>query len=294
MSWIQITFEGSAESATLLSDTLSELGAASVTLQDSGDQPIFEPAPGTAPVWGATQVTALFPEGSSAKTIAADVAQRIAPEPLPAWRSEPLEERDWSRVWMNDFHPMQFGRNIWIVPSWLEPPEPDATNIMLDPGLAFGSGTHPTTGLCLDWLDGLELEGRQVIDYGCGSGILAIAGAKLGAASVLAIDIDPQALTATESNAEQNGVAAEIITALPETAPIFSADVVVANILAGPLVELAPKLAGLLNPGGKIGLSGILEQQAQMVIDAYSPYFELAPVAQREEWIRISGSRLNR
>ncbi|OOZ41574.1 ribosomal protein L11 methyltransferase [Solemya pervernicosa gill symbiont] len=293
MDWIQITFESSAKDAERLSETLSELDAASVSLKDSGDQPIFEPELGTEPLWGDTQVVALFPGSIDLDALMKELSHRIRPIKLPPWKQEPLEERDWTREWMTDFKPIQFGERIWVVPSWHEPPEPEAINIMLDPGLAFGSGTHPTTALCLEWLDGLDLHDKQVIDYGCGSGILAIAAAKLGARAALGIDIDPQALTATRDNAEQNGVAEKINVALPENAPEFETEVVVANILAGPLVELAPQLSALLPAGGQIGLSGILEEQAKMVRDAYLPFFAMAEPVVRDDWVRLSGVRLD-
>jgi ribosomal protein L11 methyltransferase len=190
---------------------------------------------------------------------------------------------------MKNFHPIQFGDRLWICPSWLEAPEPNAINIMLDPGLAFGTGTHPTTALCLNWLDGVDLTGKTVIDYGCGSGILAIAAALLGATRVIGVDIDPQALEATRENAKRNNVKVE--TYLSGDCPSIQADVLLANILAGPLQSLAPQFASLTRPGADIVLSGILHTQAQTVADAYGTWFNMNPAMQKEDWVRIDGLR---
>ena len=207
-----------------------------------------------------------------------------------AYKIEQIEDKDWEREWMDNFHPMQFGKRLWICPSWREVPDPKAVNVMLDPGLAFGTGTHPTTALCLEWLDGLGLQGKTVIDFGCGSGILAIAALKLGAKSAVGIDIDPQAILASRNNAEQNGVADRLQLCLSDERPSdLNADVVVANILAGPLKELYPVISQLVKPNGDLGLSGILATQAQSVCNVYAEGFVLALVAEREEWCRITG-----
>lgn len=191
---------------------------------------------------------------------------------------------------MDNFHPMQFGKRLWICPSWREVPDPNAVNVMLDPGLAFGTGTHPTTALCLQWLDSLDLEGKTVIDFGCGSGILAIAALKLGAKRAIGIDIDPQAILASTNNAEANGVADRLELFLAKDQPAdLQADVVVANILAGPLKELAPNIITLVKPQGDLGLSGILASQAESVCEAYAHDFNLDPVVEKEEWCRITG-----
>ncbi|CSB25999.1 50S ribosomal protein L11 methyltransferase [Vibrio cholerae] len=204
-----------------------------------------------------------------------------------------MEDKDWEREWMDNFHPMQFGRRLWICPSWREVPDPQAVNVMLDPGLAFGTGTHPTTALCLEWLDNLDLTGKTVIDFGCGSGILAIAAIKLGAAKVIGIDIDPQALLASKDNAARNGVEDQIEVYLPKDQPEgLVADVVVANILAGPLRELSPIIKGLLKPGGQLAMSGILDTQAESVAEFYRDDLELDPIAEKSEWCRISGRKL--
>ncbi|VEH65541.1 50S ribosomal protein L11 methyltransferase [Rodentibacter pneumotropicus] len=207
-----------------------------------------------------------------------------------AYKIEQIEDKDWEREWMDNFHPMQFGKRLWICPSWREVPDENAVNVMLDPGLAFGTGTHPTTALCLEWLDGLDLKGKTVIDFGCGSGILAIAALKLGAKSAVGIDIDPQAILASRNNAEQNGVADRLQLFLSDEKPTaLKADVVVANILAGPLKELYPAISRLVKENGELGLSGILETQAQSVCETYAQTFTLDPVEVREEWSRITG-----
>ena len=193
---------------------------------------------------------------------------------------------------MDNFHPMRFGERLWIVPSWHAAPEPDAVNLLLDPGLAFGTGTHPTTSLCLQWLDAQQLQGKTLIDFGCGSGILAIAGLLLGAEHAVGTDIDIQALEASRDNAQRNQVADDRFDLyLPEQMPDTPADVLVANILAGPLVSLAPRLASLVKPGGLLALSGILAEQTDEILQAYRDDFELDPVANQEGWIRVSGRR---
>jgi ribosomal protein L11 methyltransferase len=212
--------------------------------------------------------------------------------PLPEFRAEILEDKDWERAWMEHYQPMRFGQRLWVCPSWREPPEPDAVNLLLDPGLAFGTGTHPTTALCLEWLEGQALNAVQVIDYGCGSGILGIAALLLGAHHVMAVDIDPQALTATADNLARNRLPSErLSTYLPLNAPKRQADVLLANILAGPLCELAPTLAERVRPGGRILLSGLLSQQADQLISTYSRWFAMDAPAEREGWIRLSGTR---
>ena len=297
MSWLQLVFESDRTRAPALEDALLEIGALSVTLQDSADEPVFEPGVGETPLWQATRVLALFELAADATSADVDslttslivaLQQRV---PLPAWRAEQLQDQAWERAWMADFQPMRFGRRLWICPSWAEPPDPEGVVLALDPGLAFGTGTHPTTALCLEWLDGQPLQDCTVIDYGCGSGILGIAALLLGARRVVAVDNDPQALIATRDNAERNHIAPErLITCLPGQLPDDSAaDVRVANILAGPLQDLAPLLSGLTRTGGRLALSGILHEQAEAVADAYRANFELAPIVQRDDWIRIDG-----
>lgn len=217
MPWIQIRINATAKTADKVSNMLLGRGAQAVTFMDAKDVPVYEPMPGETPLWGETEVMGLFDaETDPAPTIA--FFQQIFGEDV-GYKVEQLEDKDWVREWMDHFHPMQFGERLWICPSWRDVPNPDAVNVMLDPGLAFGTGTHPTTALCLQWLDGLDLAGKTVVDFGCGSGILGIAALKLGAARVIGIDIDPQAIQASRDNAERNGVADQIELYLPADQP---------------------------------------------------------------------------
>lgn len=291
MAWLQLTFQTNPAQADALEDLLSSLGASAVTMKDAADQPLYEPDLGTTPLWQQTVVEALFPADTDMQPIYAVLEKKHQDGSIPAWQTETLEDQDWERAWMDDFKPMRFGKRLWIVPSWHEPPDPDAVNLLLDPGLAFGTGTHPTTALCLEWLDAQDVVGKQVIDFGCGSGILALAAARLGAAHVRGTDIDPQALQATRENAERNQVADRIEASLPAHMPAGMADILLANILAGPLETLAPLLASHVRPGGLIVLSGILADQAEHLLDVYSEYFEMDPVVLRDEWARLSGVR---
>ncbi len=292
MPWIQLKINTTGRDAESLSDAIVDSGAVSVTFQDTHDNPVYEPLPGETRLWGDTDVIGLY----DASTDMAAVIEALAGHPLlgPGFihKVEQLEDKDWEREWMDNFHPMRFGDRLWICPSWRPVPDENAVNVMLDPGLAFGTGTHPTTALCLQWLDSLDLQGKTLIDFGCGSGILAIAALKLGAARAIGIDIDPQAIQASHDNAERNGVADRLELYLSEDKPDnLSADVVVANILAGPLRELAPLISLLPKSGGLLGLSGILASQASGVAAAYAGLFELDPVAEKEEWCRITGYR---
>lgn len=291
MSWIQLKINSIASNAEPLSEILQQCGALSVTLLDRDDTPIFEPLPGKTPLWDNTCVCGLFDANTDIVTTVVAVLER---HPLFAghfaYHTEILQDKDWEREWMVNFHPMKFGNRLWICPGWCEVPDPQAVNVMLDPGLAFGTGTHPTTALCLQWLDSLDLTGKTLIDYGCGSGILAIAALKLGATQVIGIDIDPQAIQASEDNAQRNGVQSHLALYLADQQPpALQADIVIANILAEPLRELAPSISTLVKPGGGIGLSGILTRQASTVLNAYQPWFSLHPISEQEEWCRISG-----
>ncbi|MFM5577882.1 50S ribosomal protein L11 methyltransferase [Aeromonas veronii] len=290
MPWIQIRINATAKTADKVSNMLLGRGAQAVTFMDAKDVPVYEPMPGETPLWGETEVMGLFDaETDPAPTIA--FFQQIFGENV-GYKVEQLEDKDWVREWMDHFHPMQFGERLWICPSWRDVPNPDAVNVMLDPGLAFGTGTHPTTALCLQWLDGLDLTGKTVVDFGCGSGILGIAALKLGAARVIGIDIDPQAIQASRDNAARNGVADQIELYLPADQPQdVEADVVVANILAGPLRELAPLIAGHGKPGSLMALSGVLESQAPELETIYGQWFEIDPTAVKEEWCRLSGRK---
>ncbi|CAM3288779.1 50S ribosomal protein L11 methyltransferase [Xenorhabdus nematophila] len=290
MPWIQLRLNTTGQQAEALGDELVESGAVSVTFQDSHDTPIFEPLPGETRLWGDTDVIGLYDAETDMKVVVSQLEQVPALGKEFIHKIEQLEDKDWEREWMDNFHPMCFGKRLWICPSWREVPEPGAVNVMLDPGLAFGTGTHPTTSLCLQWLDGLDLAGKTVIDFGCGSGILAIAALKLGAKHAIGIDIDPQAIQASRDNAERNGVSGQLTLYLSKDQPAdLECDIVIANILAGPLRELAPIIGSLPKSGGLLGLSGVLASQAEGVAQAYDNEFIIDPIAEQEEWCRITG-----
>lgn len=291
MSWLQLIIQCNGNLTEQLDDALMALGACAVTLVDNADQPLFEPPPGATPVWDESRLTALFEKDVDLDQIITTLKQLVPVEPFPDYRCEALEDKDWEREWMDNYHPMQFGQRLWVCPSWKEAPEPGAVNLMLDPGLAFGTGTHPTTSLCLQWLDGLDLADKTLIDYGCGSGILAIAGLLLGAQRAIGIDNDPQALTASRDNANRNNVLERLEVFSPEAAPDDQADVLIANILAGPLITLVDQIAERIKPGGLIALSGILEEQKELVLNAYQEKFTDLQITQLEDWIRISGKK---
>ncbi len=277
---------------------LEDAGALAVTLLDAeADTPnehaILEPGVGETPLWGEVALSALFDadtDRAGLVHVLTELVPEIAPEQI---RFREVADQDWTRAWMDQFRPMRFGRRLWIYPSTIEPPtdDPDAVIVRLDPGLAFGTGTHPTTALCLAWLDGLDLAGKTVIDFGCGSGVLAIAALKLGAARVIGVDNDPQALVASRDNAERNQVAARIELFAPEDFDDAAADVFVANILAGPLAELAPRFAACCKAGAPIALSGILAGQEAELLERYREGFDDLVVTAHEDWVRISGRR---
>lgn len=292
MSWLQLRVQADCDNSSAIEDALLAAGAVSVTFEDSADQPILEPAIGETPLWDNTRVTGLFPADTDTD-LATVTATAALGASLPAYRWEILEDRDWEREWMDNFHPIPCGERLWICPSWREPPQPEAVNLLLDPGLAFGTGTHPTTFLCLQWLDRADLSGKTVLDYGCGSGILGIAALLLGAREVVAVDNDPQALIATRENATRNGLAeTQITTLLPnQLAATTIADITVANILAEPLISLVETLRDHTRPGGQIALSGILESQAPTLQARYQPWFALDSLAQLDGWACLSGRR---
>jgi len=298
MPWIQLQIPADPDNADQLEDLLMEMGADAVSMEDAADQPLYEPDPGTTPLWSQTTVTGLFDSGRNIEQLCADVRDvwhQQTQQALPEIEVTLVEDKDWERAWMDDFQPLKFGERLWIVPSWHEAPDPSAANLMLDPRLAFGTGTHPTTALCLEWLDGQDVKDRQVIDYGCGSGILGLASLLLGAAHVIGVDTDPQALEASRENARRNSVdQRKLDLYLPEDEPDTRADVMLANILAQPLIGLASHLAALTRPGGDLVLSGILSNQAREVMAAYEPWFVMDEPEQREEWIRLTGRRNDR
>jgi len=278
-------------------EALEDIGALSVTLQDADaetpdEQAIFEPCVGELPLWPTITLNALFDEHTDRRGLTEALGELLPWLEPDQVQYRDIADQDWERAWMDTFKPMQFGRRLWIYPWNIEPPaDDDAVVVRLDPGLAFGSGTHPTTALCLEWLDAQALQGRSVIDYGCGSGILAIAALKLGAASAVGVDNDPQALTASADNAERNEVAERLALFLPEDHDVEPADVFVANILAGPLAELAPTFAAAARPGAPFAISGILKGQEDELLERYAEWFEELRADTREDWVRISGRR---
>ena len=290
--WRQLSAATGEAYAEPLADRLFELGALSVTFQDEGDQPLFEPKPGETPIWRDTRVIALFEMDVDLDLVRSAVEAGFAAEACSDWRIEEVQDQAWERAWLEHFQPMQFGRRLWIIPTGFAPPDQqDAVCVSLDPGLAFGTGTHPTTALCLQWLDGQDLAGQTVVDYGCGSGILAVAALLLGAESAVATDIDPQALTASADNARKNQVEDRLHCCPPGRLPKLQADLLLANILANPLIELAGQIAGHVRPGGRLALSGILREQAEDVRRAYQPYFTMEEAEFLEDWTRLSGVR---
>jgi ribosomal protein L11 methyltransferase len=287
----EIEFPLGALSPETVEDALTEVGSSSVTFSDRGDEPVLEPGPGEVRLWSDTQVRALFDDSHDALDCLARLAERLGPHIAATARVRAVENRDWERVWLRDWKAMRFGRRLWVCPTSEEPPsDPQAVVVRLDPGLAFGTGTHPTTALCLQMLDALPLAGRSVIDYGCGSGILGIAALKLGAAHVVGVDLDPQALIATRDNAARNGVADKLETqGVPAT--LVPASCVLANILAQPLIELEPILTAACEMRADLFLSGLLKSQAYAVRAAYSARFDIVQVFGREDWCCIHARR---
>lgn len=289
MAWLQLRINTSSEHAEDIGDMLTANGSQAVTYVDAKDTPMYEPKPGEVMLWPDTQVVGLFEADADMKRILQRLGKAKVLGPDFKYKLEPLEDKDWEREWMDNFHPMQFGTRLWICPSWRDVPDPNAVNVMLDPGLAFGTGTHPTTALCLRWLDGIDLTGKTVVDFGCGSGILALAALKLGADRVIGIDIDPQALQATKENARRNSVEDRLDVYLPEDQPELQADVVMANILSGPLLELQDVISDYCKSNGLLVLSGILSEQVGNIEDAYQRDFTLDTSAIDGEWARVSG-----
>jgi ribosomal protein L11 methyltransferase len=291
MPWLQLNIITSRDQASRLENALLASGAASVTLQDNADQPILEPALGETPLWDNVKITGLYEADidTAATTIK---AQKNFGKALPEHAWELLEDKDWEREWMKNYHAIRCGEKLWICPSWQQPPEPDKVNLMLDPGLAFGTGTHPTTFMCLQWIDKQDFSGLRIMDYGCGSGILGIATLLLGAEQVIGVDIDHQALLATRENARRNQLAEDAMPVfLPARTPQQPVDVMLANILAGPLAELAPTLSGLTKTGGKLCLSGILAIQAETVMKAYEDWFDFDPITTQDEWVCLTATK---
>ena len=294
MPWLQIRVHTTPEQVPALEDVLLECGALVVTFEDVHDDPVYEPELNTTPLWKHTKVTGLFEADADVESSRPIIDSKALELNIELdIKIEILEDKDWVREWMDSYHPIQFGNRLWVCPSWREVPDPKAVTLMLDPGLAFGTGTHPTTALCLQWLDSIDCQNKTIIDYGCGSGILGIAALLLGASNMIGIDIDPQAVQATQANAERNNIDPNRLEVkLPPYDSDLQAEIVVANILAGPLAHLAPTIANLVALGGQLALSGILATQTQEVVDAYTPWFTIDSVVEQDEWVRIVGTKV--
>ncbi len=293
MTWLQLRFTCDAATATQLAELLAERGALAVSLGDAEDQPVYEPQAGSTPLWPNTRVSGLFPGAENPRQLLAELQRRLAPARLPAVAVQALEDQDWVRLHQDGFAPACFGERLWVVPSWAQAPclAAGQASLTLDPGLAFGTGSHPTTAMCLDWLAGRDMGGIEAVDYGCGSGILAVAAARLGARRVWAVDNDPQALAATRATATANEVGDRVKVREPETLPSLTVDLLVSNILANTLSDLAQTLSLLLAPGGCLALSGILTEQSPAVAASFAPWCALQPVAARDDWVLLAGTR---
>ncbi len=287
--WLQLSCSLPNEVAEGVSELLESHGALAVTFSELGDQALLEPAPGETPLWQQTRLTALFEIDANLGEIQASLEKHF-PDTVTDFHQERLEDQPWERAWLEHFKPLAFGR-LWICPSGQTPPAPEGIRLVLDPGLAFGTGTHPTTALCLEWLAQQDLQQLTLVDYGCGSGILAVAALLLGARQADAVDINPQPLIATKENADKNRVAKQLICCYPQSMPDLTVDVVVANILATPLIELAPKITKIIARGGKLALSGIMENQIADVQRAYSGQIQFEAPIFREGWVLLTGNR---
>ena len=292
MAWWQLSVQSTADELEQTENSLLAIGAVCITLSDAQDSPIYEPLPGDSPVWKHSVVTGMFETTRQLEDLYDELIKLLPDHQVATASQSILEDQDWERIHLQHFKPIQCAHKLWVVPGWLSPPDPSAINIQLDPGLAFGTGSHPTTRLCLEWMAHQDIKHQSVIDYGCGSGILAIAACKLGASSVFAVDIDPQALSASRENALRNDIEAKMLhISLATQLEIVQADLLIANILSGPLIGLAPRFADLVKPEGRILLSGILKHQVNDVKSAYQPFFNLDSEKESEDWVRITGSR---
>ena len=295
MAWLSLKIEADEQTAGVLSDALLELGALAADIEDANaetdqEQPIFgEPGEPVDSVWQNSIVSGLFAEDADIPAIVAAATEAAHLTDTPRYRVITVEEQDWVRLTQSQFDPIKISPRLWIIPTWHTPPDPAAINLILDPGLAFGTGSHPTTHLCLQWLDRNIHGGESVLDYGCGSGILAIAALKLGAGRAMGIDIDPQAVIASKQNAEQNQAEAEFF--LPDATLNTQADIVVANILANPLKVLAPMLAQAVRPGGQIVLSGVLAPQAEETLAIYRQWFDINVDGDIDGWVCLAGTK---
>lgn len=297
MNWQQFSMDLGPLDPDIAEDMFTRHGAQSVTLSDAADNPVLEPAPGEVPLWQDTRITGLFAADTDFAALLRELTAAFAPLPVPPHQLQALEDRAWEREWLKDFKPMKFGKRLWICPGDMPVEQADAVIVRLDPGLAFGTGTHATTAMCLDWLDSLDFTPQtRVLDYGCGSGVLAIAALRLGAASAVAMDIDPQAELATAQNASNNQVADRLLVLGSDAAIKGSFPVVIANILAGPLTELVDCITSRTSEGGKLALSGVLSAQVLDIMRAYEPYVRFEEPVIREQdgqsWALLSGTRI--
>jgi ribosomal protein L11 methyltransferase len=290
--WYEAVFTVQAQHVESAESALYELGALSVTLQDAADQPLLEPAPGETPLWNSSVMTGLFGQEVNPDALLSSLQAALGADMAAGYRLRRVENQAWERVWMEDYRPMHFGQRLSVYPSHITPENPERINIILDPGLAFGTGTHPTTALCLRWLDTQELTGKICIDYGCGSGILAVAALKSGAQHVYAVDIDQQALSATRQNAKRNGVASGLSAMAADKTGLVQADIVLANILSNTLIQLAKTLTALVKPGGALAMSGILHEQAAAVRGAFADAFDFELQNMAEDWVLLVARRL--
>lgn len=289
--WQQLSLTIKGAALEQVEAVLYQLGALAITLKDAADQPLLEPAPGELPLWDNITVDALFEQSTHPELLITALNQALSELDLSTLKTEFVKDQAWERAWMDRFQPMCFGKRLWIYPTHIPPANPNLVNVLLDPGLAFGSGTHPTTALCLQWLDQQPLDGKTIIDYGCGSGVLAIAACKLGAKHAYACDIDAQALTATRANAELNGVSDRMTVLTVKELGATQADIVLANILSNILIAIAAPLTGHAASNAQLVLSGILAEQANAVEDAYKTAFEFSVREQKEEWLLLAGTK---
>lgn len=292
MAWLQLSVNTTPDTAPVLSNFFSDLGALSVTYMDANNQPVYEPQPGETRIWDKTRVIALFDDAIELEPIKTQAIRYFDGHTLEYWLQETIDDQLWERAWMSYFQPMKFANRLWVCPSGQEQHEEGCVCLTLDPGLAFGTGTHPTTALCLEWLAAHSVQDKTVIDYGCGSGILAVAGLLMGAEQAYCIDIDPQALEATRYNAAKNSVTDRMACFLPDQFAPRTCDIVLANILAEPLIELAGTISALVNPGGRLILSGILDDQARSVSAVYHRHgFAFNAPVTRDDWCRLDGMK---
>ena len=292
MPWLELHLRLESSDHAAVEQALDEVGALAQTLTDAEDNPVLEPAPGETPLWPQLKLQALFAAERDPLELLVELEGKLPEDVLRSARFAKLDDRDWTRAWMDHYQPMRFGQRLWIYPTTVEPPTGgDTVVVRLDPGLAFGTGTHPTTALCLEWLDGLSWNGESLFDYGCGSGILAVAALRLGAGHAFGLDNDPQALIASQENAQRNGVGERLSLLSVRDALPPPCDRLAANILLNPLIELADRIAGTVKSGGEAVFSGMLKGQESEFIARYQSLFRDFVVTQREDWIRITAIR---